>query len=150
MIAAVQSLSARQPMAAEIDSARELHEAMAPFAAQKKSVRLTVSHGAQSTEFNLAPAVAETLTAVLEHFKAGRAVTIVPVGATLTTQQAADLLNVSRPYLIKLIDEGELSASKVGRHRRLEAPEVLAYKRGMEAKRGRALDDLMAEDADSI
>ncbi|MFO7854234.1 MAG: helix-turn-helix domain-containing protein [Paracoccaceae bacterium] len=150
MAAMVAKLSERQPLAPEIDSAGELYEAVRPFAERRAPAHLSLTHAGETREFNLAPAVAETLAVLLEHVRAGRAVTIVPVGATLTTQQAADLLNVSRPYLIKLIDSGELSAVRVGRHRRLEAPEVLAYKRRMEATRGEALDALMAEDASEL
>ena len=150
MTAAFASLSARPPVDAEIDSARDLYEAIGPLAERKAPAHLTISHAGETRDFTLAPAVAETLAALLEHFKAGRAVTLVPVGAMLTTQQAADMLNVSRPYLIKLIEKGDLGAVKVGRHRRLEAAEVLAYRRRMETTRSEALDALMGEDSEHL
>ena len=63
----------------------------------------------------------------------GRQVKIVPVQKELTTQQAADLLHVSRPHVVKLIDTGQLAGHKVGAHRRLYADDVFAFKRKRDA-----------------
>ena len=74
--------------------------------------------------------------------------TFVPNSKQLTTQQAADILNVSRPYLIKLLEEGELPHTKTGRHRRVEARDVFAFKRERDAERDRRLDSLIGKDQD--
>ena len=65
----------------------------------------------------------------------------------LTTQQAADLLNMSRPYLIRLIEKGDVAHSMVGRHRRLKAEDVFAYKAERDKIRSKAMDDLIADGA---
>jgi len=82
------------------------------------------------------------LERVAELLAQGDAVTVVPVATELTTQQAADLLNVSRQYLIRLIDEEQIPHSKTGTHRRLQIQDVLTFKKVRDAKRKEQLDEL--------
>lgn len=75
----------------------------------------------------------------------GNAVTIVPTHAEMTTQQAANFLNVSRPYLIKLLESGELKFTRVGTHRRIRFEELVAYKRRIARQSDEAMDELVKQ-----
>lgn len=84
----------------------------------------------------------DVLASVAEVLARGDAITIVPVGKELTTQQAADLLNVSRQYLVRLLEAGQIPFSKVGKHRRLRIEDVLAFKAQRDQERRAKLEEL--------
>ncbi len=79
---------------------------------------------------------------ILELLAQGRGVQIIPKEAELTTQQAADMLNVSRPYLIGLLEDGKIPYRRVGRHRRVTFEALMDYKRHDDQERRAAADDL--------
>jgi excisionase family DNA binding protein len=68
-----------------------------------------------------------------------------PIHSELTTQEAADLLNVSHPYLIKQIEAGEIPHHKIGHHRRIRFDDLMNYKEGVDRVRSQALDELFAQ-----
>ncbi len=86
----------------------------------------------------------ELFVQVLAHMAAGHGVSVVPGHAELTTQQAADLLNVSRPYLIRLLDQGDVEYRKVGKHRRIRAASLFGFMRANDHRRRAATDELTA------
>ena len=94
-------------------------------------------------------AALDLLRKLLAEMAQGNAVTIVPVHAELTTQEAADMLNVSRPYLVKLLTEEQIPYTMVGSHRRVRLRDLLAYKHNQEERSREALEKL-AEQAQDL
>ncbi len=101
--------------------------------------------GAQATQIDLPLPIVRLLMGALKEMAAGNAVTLLPVPAELTTQQAAELLRVSRPSLIKMLDAGKLPYRKVGAHRRVRSEDALFYITSERARRAKVMDELVAE-----
>jgi excisionase family DNA binding protein len=132
------------PTDAESALAKESSVRLAAHLGHADGFRLEVKTGTTSEELVLPPSALRLLMRVLTEMGQGNAVALTPVGAELTTQQAADLLNVSRPHLVKLLDEGVIPSRKVGSHRRVLLEDLLAYKRDFQARRQAALEELAA------
>ncbi len=135
------------PTEKEARQAREASEALKAHDAARKGLRVQVpGAGGKAKTLDLPPAAVRLVIEMLKEMGAGNAVTLVPIEAEITTQQAADLLNVSRPYVVGLIDKGVLPARKVGNQRRLPLKDVLVYQAEDYAKRLEALAELSALD----
>jgi len=113
----------------------------------KKDVQFSLrrSNGRDTTEFLLTPTIVDLIFRTIIHIAKGDAVTIVPFHAELTTQEAASFLQISRPYLIKLLEKGALPFRKVGRHRRILFEDIVKYKEKSKEKSRKALDELTKE-----
>jgi excisionase family DNA binding protein len=90
----------------------------------------------------LPQSVFTVLRQVIYHMMRGNAVFIIPEHQELTTQEAADFLNVSRPYLIKLLNEDKIPYTTVGTHRRIRLSDLLSYKKLRDAERERGLNEI--------
>jgi excisionase family DNA binding protein len=110
---------------------------------ETQTIKVEASNGEEQSL--LIPTFAyELFIDILSQIAQGNAVTLIPVHAELSTQQAANILNVSRPHLIKLLESGEIPYYKVGKHRRILAQKLYDYKSDIDAKRSQTLDELTA------
>jgi excisionase family DNA binding protein len=135
------------PTEADTQLARESSRRLAAHPLGKRpSVRIQVLDDGEDAEPVAVPVSAlRLLLHALTEMAQGNAVTLIPVHAELTTQQAADLLNVSRPYVVKLLDEEKIPYRSVGKYRRVRFDDLMAYKRKDDAARARIADQLAAE-----
>lgn len=144
MSAALSYAEPFQPNDAEVALAQEASRALSHLAGHDRAVHVEAieKEGGHKETFVLPAAAVRLLLDVLGQMAAGHAVTVVPIHAELTTQQAAEVLGVSRPFLVGLLEQGKLPFHKVGTHRRVRHDELLAYKRREHEARGQALDEL--------
>jgi excisionase family DNA binding protein len=104
------------------------------------TVKFVSPSGEESIE--LPQSVAVALRELIDQMSRGAAVAIVPYHKELTTQEAADILNVSRQYLVRLLDRDEIPHHKVNRHRRIYFGDLMEYKRLRDARRRKGLKKL--------
>lgn len=94
-------------------------------------------------QVELPPSAVKLVFAILSEMSEGNSLTLIPSHAHLTTQEAADMLNVSRPYFVKLLEEGKIPFEKVGTRRRVLASDVMAFMDKSSKERQKALQELV-------
>jgi excisionase family DNA binding protein len=103
---------------------------------------------AEGEEVDVPPALFGLLVSVAEELERGNGVSVLPLHRQLTTSEAAQLLNVSRPHVITLLERGEMPFEKVGTHRRVRLADVLAYQATQDRRRREALEDMVRQGED--
>ena len=152
---AIPRTALQRPTPVEIEQAREANRRLAPRLAKStdpekndvevEPIRVVMREiDGTDSELQIPLSALIMFRHILAEMAEGNAVTLVPVHAQLTTQKAADLIGVSRPFLTKLIDGGELPCQMVGTHRRVTFEDLMTYKRQTDENRRRALDELTA------
>lgn len=91
----------------------------------------------------------ELLAKILEQISKGTPVSVVPVATEITTQAAAEMLGCSRPHLVKLLEKGEISYIKVGKHRRIKYSDIAEYKKKRKDEQRKRLIEMMKKDEES-
>lgn len=137
------------PTAADAQLALESSRRLTKFLAAKpkKLLRVRIEPENEPEESISIPVTAfRLLNSILTEMAKGNAVTLIPVHAELTTQQAAKTLNVSRPFLIAQLEKGVIPYRKVGTHRRVMFKDLMEYKQTMDHNRLNALEELSAID----
>ena len=132
-----------KPTQKEITVARKSHRSLVSLLEHKPKV-LMLRDPQSTLEIQVPQAVVRMLAETLKQMAQGHAVTLIPIHSEVTTQQAADLLNVSRPFLVKLLNEGRIPHKKVGRHRRIRFDDLMSYKHKDALEREAAFDEMVA------
>ncbi|MFO8235152.1 MAG: helix-turn-helix domain-containing protein [Bacteroidales bacterium] len=89
------------------------------------------------------------LADILKQISQGNPISIVPIATEMTTQAAAELLGCSRPHVVKLLEEGRIPFTKVGRHRRIKYEDIVRFKKDMKSKQRKRIQKLMEQDEES-
>lgn len=132
------------PDPAAVEQAKESSRTLSKYAGvDRVNLSLKGSNG-ESDELILPGDVLQILLDVLSEMSRGNAISLIPHHQELSTQEAANLLNVSRPHLVALLEKGDIPFRKVGAHRRVLLTDVMAYKERIDANRLKALDELTA------
>lgn len=135
------------PSAEDIALARESGRVLSTVLQTRAETHQIDFHDEQGTvrTVSIPTSALRLLLDVLTEIGRGNAVSIIPIHAELTTQEAADVLNVSRPFLVQLLEQGEIPFHKVGTHRRVRYQDLIDYKNRIDAKRRKALEELAAQ-----
>jgi len=133
------------PSASEVELAKVSVRQIAELAAKAAPAPKYALTDHKGTEIELSESAFRVLVEALSAMAGGNAVMLVPVEAEVTTQQAAEMLNVSRPYLVSLLESGEIAYRNVGRYRRIRYQDLLDYQARRTHRRKEAMDELVAQ-----
>ena len=130
------------PTQQDIEQAKETSRQLSKYHNVDR-VQMSIEDPTGVKESIVLPGMAmQMLLDILADISRGNPVSVIPYKTELTTQQAANLLNVSRPFLVKLLEKGEINHHKVGTHRRVYVKDVLEYKNKIDGDRSSTLDEL--------
>jgi len=140
------TLTPTLPSETEAVLAKETSRVLASRVQTTEPLRLRLLDDPAKETVQVPASAVRMLIRILDEMARGNAVTLIPVHAELTTQEAADMLNISRPSLIQLLDEGKIEFRRIGTHRRVRFESLMAYKRRADADRRAVLAELAAYD----
>ena len=142
-----QSFETLLPAAREVAAATHGQRALAAYlSTQLETQQIQIfDEKNEAHAVELPTSALRLLVDILSELAEGNAVKVVPIHAELTTQEAADLINVSRPHLVKLLEAGDLPFHKTGKHRRVRFSDLMAYKTAQELASTAAMEELAAQ-----
>ena len=129
-------------------ASRLMSEALDRPRARRMTLVAKKADGSDIAKLEVPPATLRLLSEILALMAKQQTFTLYPEASELTTKQAAEVLGVSRPFLIRLLEKGVIAHRKVGRHRRVLTKDVLAHQQTMQFDRKKALDELVEASED--
>ena len=136
----------KRPTKVEQRSAMQSYSALAAALAQINTVETEIEIEETQDKIILPLRALELLGDILKAMSEGKPISIVPVATEVTTQKAAEILGCSRPHLVKLLEEGLIAFTKVGKHRRIKFEDVIRYKQKMKEEQKKLLIEVMTAD----
>ena len=136
----------KRPTKQEREIAQQSYQALSNTLAQLKTEKVDIEIEGSNDKIVLPLSALKFLEEVLKNISQGKIISIVPMATEVTTQKAAEILGCSRPHLIKILEEGKIPFTKVGRHRRIMFEDVVAYKRKMKEEQKQHIIDIMSAD----
>lgn len=127
----------------------ESYNALAPIIGQINSEHAEIEIEETKDKIKIPIRALKLLSDILKAMSQGKPISIVPVATEVTTQKAAEILGCSRPHLVKLLEEGKIEFTKVGKHRRLIYEDVLKYKEQLKAQQKQHLIEIMKLDEET-
>lgn len=129
--------------------AGESYNALAAVLEQLRSTQPEIEIEETSEKIKIPLSALQLLSDILKAMGQGKIVSLVPVATEVTTQAAAEMLGCSRPHLVKLLEEGKIAFTKVGKHRRIQYDDISNYKKQMKAQQKQHLIDIMNADEET-
>lgn len=136
----------RKPSKEERKLALESYSSLISAIDQLKTDPVEIEIGETSEKIKLPVKALNFLSEILKAMSQGKPISIVPLATEVTTQSAAEILGCSRPHLVKLLEEGKIEYTKVGKHRRIKYDDVINYKRKMKEEQKKHLIEMMHTD----
>ncbi len=136
----------KRPTKSEREIAQLSYQALSNTLAQLNTEKVDIEIEGSNDKIVLPLNALKLLEEILKNMSQGKIISIVPVATEVTTQKAAEILGCSRPHLIKILEEGRIPYTKVGRPRRIMLEEVVSYKRKMKEEQKQHIIDIMNAD----
>ena len=138
----------KRPNKQERKLAQESYNSLISSIEQLKSNQVEIEIEESGEKIILPLKALNLLGEILKAMSQGKPISIVPIATEVTTQRAAEILRCSRPYLVKLLEEGKIEYTKVGKHRRIKYEDVIDYKKKMKEEQKKRLIEIMHADED--
>ena len=139
----------KKPSKLDQKVAGESYNALAAVLEQLRSAQPEIEIEETSEKIKIPLSALQLLSDILKAMGQGKIVSLVPVATEVTTQAAAEMLGCSRPHLVKLLEEGKIAFTKVGKHRRIQYDDISNYKKQMKAQQKQHLIDIMNADEET-
>ena len=139
----------RRPSKLDQKIASESYDALASVIEQLNSEQPEIEIEETSEKIKIPLSALKLLGDILKAMGQGKLISLVPIATEITTQAAAEILGCSRPHLVKLLEDGKIAFTKVGKHRRIKFDDIMKYKKQMKEQQKQNIIDIMNLDEET-